>query len=354
MTLRAAFGVDRGTFSLDVTIEVGDGEVVALLGPNGAGKTTALRAIAGLVPLDRGRIELAGVVLDDPAAGTFVAPAARAVGYVPQDHVLFPHLSALDNVAFGLRASGATRVAARASAADWLARLGLAERASARPVSLSGGEAQRVALARALAIEPRLLLLDEPLAALDARTRPRVRAELRRHLVAFGGARLLVTHDPVDAAVLADRLVVVEDGRVVQEGTVATVTRRPASRYIADLVGMNLLQGTAAGDRAVRLPSGAELAVADRVPTGGVTVAIRPRAVALHRVTPEGSPRNVWHVTVVDVAPDRGDDRVRVELEGPIQLVAEVTPGAVAELGLKPGQHVWAAVKAVDVECYEA
>jgi molybdate transport system ATP-binding protein len=302
----------------------------------------------------RGCIRLGDAVLDDPGAGVFVPPAARAVGYVPQDHVLFPHLSALDNVAFGLRARGASRSAARVAAADWLARLGLAERADARPPALSGGEAQRVALARALAVEPQLLLLDEPLAALDARTRPHVRAELRRHLAAFGGARLLVTHDPVDAAVLADRLVVVEGGRVVQEGTVVEVTRRPASRYVADLVGVNLLHGTAAGDRTVRLESGAELAVADRVPAGALTVAIRPRAVSLHRARPEGSPRNAWPTTVVDVAADRGDDRVRVELHGDVDLVAEVTPGAVAELALGPGQQVWAAVKAVDVECYES
>jgi molybdate transport system ATP-binding protein len=354
MTLQAVIGVDRGVFALDITIEVGDGEVVALLGPNGAGKTTALRAVAGLLPLDRGRIEVGDAVLDDPAAGVFVPPAQRAVGYVPQDHVLFPHLSALDNVGFGLRARGATRASARADAAGWLDRLGLTERASARPAALSGGEAQRVALARALAIEPGVLLLDEPLAALDARTRPGVRAELRRHLATFAGARVLVTHDPVDAAVLADRLVVVEDGRVVQQGTVSAVTRRPASRYVADLVGVNLLQGTAAGDRSVRLASGAELALADRVPGPAVTVAIRPRAVSLHRARPEGSPRNTWAVTVVDVAADHGDDRVRVELDGSVALVAEVTPGAVTELGLAPGAAVWAAVKAVDIECYVA
>ena len=353
MTLRATIGVELDGFALDVELDVGDGEVVALLGPNGAGKTTALRAVAGLLRLHRGRLEIGGAVVDDPAAGAFVPPAGRAVGYVPQDHVLFPHLSALDNVAFGVRAKGAGRSAARAAAAAWLDRLGLAHRADARPAALSGGEAQRVALARALAVEPRLLLLDEPLAALDARTRPHVRAELRRHLAAFGGARLLVTHDPVDAAVLADRLVVVEGGRLVQQGTVAAVTRRPASRYVADLVGVNLLRGTATGTRTVTLASGAELTVADAAPAGDVAVAIRPRAVALHRGAPAGSPRNTWPVTVVDVTSDAGADRVRVELRGAVELVAEVTPAAVSDLGLTPGEQVWAAVKAVDVECYE-
>src|SRR4051794_16365182 len=156
--------------------------------------------------------------MDDPAAGTFVVPERRGVGYVFQDYLLFPHLTALENVAFGLRARGVHRREARAAAARWLERLGVGEYAGARPRALSGGQAQRVALARALATEPRLLLLDEPLAALDAATRVEVRAELRRHLATFGGARLLVTHDPVEAMVLADRLVVLEDGRIVQSG----------------------------------------------------------------------------------------------------------------------------------------
>ncbi|HET8619980.1 MAG TPA: ABC transporter ATP-binding protein, partial [Acidimicrobiales bacterium] len=233
----------------------------------------------------------------------------------------------------------------------WLERVGLAAVAGARPGSLSGGQAQRVALARALATEPLVLLLDEPLAALDARARVHVRAELRRHLRTFPGARLLVTHDPVDALVLADRLVIVESGRVTQEGTTSEVARRPRSAYVAELVGVNLLTGTAAGDHAVRLESGAELVVADPVPSPEVAVAVRPRAVSIHRHRPEGSARNAWPAHVVDLEADH--DRVRVQLGGRLAIVAEVTPQAVAELDLVPGAAVWASVKAVDLAVYE-
>jgi molybdate transport system ATP-binding protein len=348
--LRAELAVDRGALRLHVALEVADGEVVALLGPNGAGKTTALRAIAGLQPLARGRIELDGAVLDDPAAGVFVPVAQRPVGMVFQDLLLFPRLTAVDNVAFGLRARGRSKEEARASAARWLERLGLADRAGAKPKHLSGGEAQRVALARALATEPRLLLLDEPLAALDASTRLRVRGELRRHLETFTGARLLVTHDPVDALVLADRLVVVEDGRITQEGRPADVARRPASRYVAELAGTNLLTGTAAGDRTVRLPGGATLTVADPLPAADVAVVVRPQSIVLHRHEPEGSARNAWAATVADLEGD--GDRVRVSLAGPIPLTAEVTALAVADLDLHPGTQVWASVKATELDAY--
>jgi molybdate transport system ATP-binding protein len=349
--LRATVGLALGDLDVDVDLAVADREVVALLGPNGAGKTTVLRAIAGLHPLDRGGIEVDGRALDDPATGVFVPTAERPIGVVFQDYLLFPRMSALENVAFGLRARGVPKARARARAAGWLERVDLADHAAARPRALSGGQAQRVALARALATEPRVLLLDEPLAALDAGARLHVRAELRRHLASFGGARLIVTHDPVDAMVLADRLVVIERGRVTQTGTAADVTRHPRSRYVAELVGVNLLHGVAAGEHAVRLAGGAELVVADPLPGHDVAVALRPQAVALHRVQPEGSPRNTWPATVADLEADR--DRVRVQLDGSIPLVAEVTPAAVADLDLVPGAAVWASVKAVDLTAYE-
>jgi molybdate transport system ATP-binding protein len=340
-----------GGFDLDVEFEAADGETVALLGPNGAGKTTTLRAIAGLRPLDQGRIELDGDVLDEPATGMFVPTAKRPIGVVFQEYLLFPRLSALENVAFGLRAHGVPKLEARRQARAWLERLDLADQARARPRTLSGGQAQRVALARALATSPRLLLLDEPLAALDARTRMRVRSDLRHHLASFAGARILVTHDPVDAMVLADRLIVLEAGRIRQAGTVSDVARHPRSSYVADLVGVTLLEGRRAGEHAVRLASGGELTVADRLTADEVAVAVRPQAVALHRAHPEGSPRNVWPATVVDLQADR--DRVRAELAGPVPLVAEVTPAAVAALDLAPGAAVWATVKAVDLVAYE-
>lgn len=349
--LSAVIEVAVGNLRLEVDLEVDEGEVVALLGPNGAGKTTALRAIAGLRPIDDGRIELDGCVLDHPATATFVATSRRPIGVVFQDYLLFPRLSALDNVAFGLRARGRPRADARAEAQRWLDRLGLADLAGARPRSLSGGQAQRVALARALATDPRLLLLDEPLAALDAGTRLWVRTELRRHLATFDGARLLVTHDPVDALVLADRLVILEDGRITQTGVPAEVTARPASRYAAQLVGINLLHGVAAGERTVRLDTGTELTVADPLPGPEVAIALRPQAIALHRHRPDGSPRNSWAATVSEVEADR--DRVRVTLAGPVPATAEITPAAVAELDLVAGTPVWASVKAVDLTTYQ-
>jgi len=357
--LHADVALRLGALDLAAEVEVADGEVVAVLGPNGAGKSTFLRAVAGLVSLDGGSITVDGQVLDAPDEGTFVPTHRRPIGVVFQDHLLFPRLSALDNVAFGLQARGMRKAEARGQAAGWLDRMGLADHAGAKPAALSGGQSQRVALARALATEPRVLLLDEPLAALDARTRLHMRAELRRHLATFPGARLLVTHDPIDALVLADRLVVLESGRVTQEGTTDDVVRHPRSRYVAELVGVNLLHGTAAGDRRVRLAGGGELIVADPVPATELAVAVRPQAVTIHRDEPEGSARNAWAATVTDL--EARDDRVRVQLAGPVGtggdgdagLVAEVTPAAVTALGLAPGTAVWATVKAVDLAVYE-
>ena len=349
--LRADVRLRLGELDLDAAVEVGDGEVVALLGPNGAGKTTLLRAVAGLQPIDAGRVAVDGDVLDDPEAGIFVTTNDRPIGVTFQDYLLFPRMTVVDNVAFGLRARGLGRAAARAQARAVLERVGMADLAGAKPRELSGGQSQRVALARALAIEPRVLLLDEPLAALDARAKLHIRAELRRHLASFHGARLLVTHDPVDALVLADRMVVLEDGRVTQQGTTAEVARRPRSPYVAELVGVNLLTGTAAGDHTVRLAGGAELVVADPLPGPEVAVAVRPQAVTVHRHQPDSSARNTWRVTVTDLAADH--DRVRLQLAGPVPLVAEITPAAVADLGLTPGAEVWVSMKAVDLAVYE-
>jgi molybdate transport system ATP-binding protein len=219
MSLSARVVLCRGTLALDVAVEIADGEVLAVLGPNGAGKSTLLRVLAGLLPPDGGSVVLDGTEVWD---GERHVPAHRRdLGMVFQDYLLFPHLSVTDNVAFGLRTRGVRKPAARSAADRWLDRVGLAGLGSRRPGQLSGGQAQRAALARALVREPRVLLLDEPLSALDARTRLTVRAELRRHLGEFAGSTVLVTHDPVDAMALADRVVVVEDGSVVQEGTPA-------------------------------------------------------------------------------------------------------------------------------------
>jgi molybdate transport system ATP-binding protein len=343
--LEARLVVDRGAFRLDVTLTAAPGDVVALLGPNGAGKTTALRALAGLLPLTDGHLRLDGAALDR------TPPESRPVGVVFQDYLLFPHLSALDNVAFGPRCRGAGKAEARTRAAEWLDRMGLSEYAGVRPRRLSGGQAQRVALARALATRPRLLLLDEPLAALDARTRLEVRAQLRRHLARFEAVAVLVTHDPLDAMVLADRLVVVEDGRVVQEGTPSDIARHPRTDYIARLVGLNLYRGRAEG-HTVRLEAGPAVTTTEDL-TGPVFVAFPPGAVTLHRQRPTGaSARNLWRCEVAGL--ETHGDQIRADLTGELPLTADLTTVAAAELGLHPGTPVWAAVKAAQTHAYPA
>ncbi len=350
--LVAQLELQRGDLRLAVDLRVGPGEVVALLGPNGAGKSTVLRTLAGLLPLQRGCAVLGGLTMEDVDAGIRLEPHHRQVGVVFQDYLLFPHLSVLDNVAFGPRARGHPRAYAQQLAHTMLERVGAAGLASAQPRRISGGQAQRVALARALATEPQLLLLDEPLAALDARTRLTVRGELRRHLADFDGAAIVVTHDPVDAAVLADRLVVIEAGEVVQTGTPSEVARRPRTDYVARLVGLNLLAGTGSAHR-VDLPGGGAVHTADSA-DGDVYVAFRPAAVSIFTTRPDGSPRNLWLGRISGI--ESHGEGVRVEIDAAPQrgssILAEVTPAAVAELGLLPGAAVWASVKASDVEVY--
>ena len=347
MTLDASVTVRRGSLDLAVDLQVAHGEVLAVLGPNGAGKSTLLRVLAGLLLPDGGRVVVDGTVWDDGA--THLPPHRRPLGVVFQDSLLFPHLSVGDNVAFGLRTRGMRRAQARATAAQWLTRVGLDGLSDHRPGMLSGGQAQRAALARALVGDPALLLLDEPLSALDARTRLTVRAELRRHLAEFAGSTVLVTHDPVDALALADQVLVVEDGHVVQAGTPAEVNRRPRTEYVARLAGLSLLPGTGAG-RSVALDDGGVVAVGEET-AGPVFAAVRPESVALYLSRPDGSPRNVWPVRLVGATPHGA--AVRCELAGEVPLVADVTATAFAEMGLVPGAEVWATVKASEVAVYE-
>jgi len=347
VTLNARIKIQRDGFELDVQLDVDEGETVAVLGPNGAGKTTLLRALSGLIPIV-GRVELAGEVLEDSETRVRVPTERRHVGLVFQDHVLFPHLTVLDNIAFGLQAQH--RADARHVARDWLQRAGLEDKATSMPRELSGGQAQRVALLRTLATEPRLLLLDEPLSALDVTIRAEVRRELSRQLASFRGVRLLVTHDPLEAIALADRIVVLERGHVVQSGTPEEVTARPRSRFVADLAGVNLLRGKAHGDH-IKLANGASVA-APEAGEGDVFAVIHPRAVSLFLMRPEGTPRNVWQGETENV--DLHGERVRVRVNGPVPLVAEVTPSAVRELHLHAGAPVWIAVKATEISVYPA
>ena len=345
MKLCAQFGAARGALALDVDLAVEEGETVALVGPNGAGKTSCLRAIAGLLRVERGRIALGERVLDAAPDGPFVPPEQRGVGFLFQEHLLFPHRSALENVAYGLRARGVARRAAHERAATWLERVGLAALRDVLPRSLSGGQAQRVALARALATEPRILLLDEPLAAVDASAKLELRRELRAHLDSFSGVRLVVTHDAVDAFALADRIAVLEAGRVLQVGTASELCGRPRSRYVADLVGVNCFRGSARAGR-LALEGGGELITA-HAGAGPALATVHPRAVALYRERPSGSPRNVWLAPVLGIEPAL--DSVRVRLGGALPLWAEVTATAAGDLGLAPGREVWVALKATEI-----
>ncbi len=345
--------VRRGAFDLTLDLTAVAGQVLGVLGPNGAGKTTLLRALAGLTPIDRGEIRLAGVTLDRPSEGVFVVPEERRIGLVFQNYRLFPHLSVRDNVAFGPRSRGAGRAGSRELAAPWLDRLDLGGLAERKPAELSGGQAQRVALARALAADPALLLLDEPLAALDAQTRLDLRGQLRDYVSGFTGPVLLVTHDPLEAMVLADRLLVIEDGRVVQDGSPAEVAGRPATQYVARLMGLNLYRGSLGAGGVVELDGGGRL-VSNDPQAGGqgrVLVGLRPSNITLHVAAPEPTRGcNVWPGRVSGL--ELLADRVRVHVEGRPSALVDVSPAAVAELAVRPGQAVWVSVTTAETDAY--
>lgn len=326
-----------------LTLDAEPGTTIAVVGENGAGKTTLLRALLGLTPRAHADLKLGDTDV------TALPPHRRQVAWVPQDGALFPHLSALANTAYGLRALGMRRADARREARAWLDRLGVGHLAERRPAQLSGGQAQRVALARALAARPRLLLLDEPLAALDQTTRAHVRHTLRTHLAGFGGVCLIVTHDPVEAVSLADRVLVLADGQTLQDAPPAEVTRHPRSPWVARMLGRNAWPGTASAD-GLALAAGGRLVVAEALPEGAQALAIiAPEAVSVHRDRPGGSPRNVWPGTVREITAVGSRLRVLISLDQAPDLVAEITPEAAAELGVVEGATVWASVKATEV-----
>jgi molybdate transport system ATP-binding protein len=346
--LHADIRVERDGFIAEVELDVPSGSTLALLGPNGAGKSTVVEALAGTLAVSRGTIQLDGTSLENRPTHE------RPVGVLFQDPLLFPHLSALDNVAFSLRARGLARKPANERAGELLALLAPAVRPDERPRSLSGGEQQRVALARALIAEPRLLLLDEPLAAVDVAARAELRSVLREVVPAFDGACIVVAHDPLDALTLADSVAILEGGVVVQRGSPGDIRESPRSPYAAELVGVNLfvgalrrgeggigVLGTKAGDIAVAWPQGAT------DPMNDVIAVLRPADVALHVHRPEGSPRNVLRGRIEEVATTGGRSRVRLSSSPPI--VAEVTTGSVQRLSLAVGTEVWASFKAVEV-----
>jgi molybdate transport system ATP-binding protein len=284
-------------------------------------------------------------VLTRTVTNEFVVPEKRGVGVVFQDYLLFEHLTVSENVGFGLRSRGFDKSTTEPRVGEWLDRMGLTELADQRARDLSGGESQRVALARALITEPELLLLDEPMAALDATSRVGLRRELADHLKEFAGPRLLITHDPTEAFLLADLIYVVEEGRITQSGPADDIRLRPKTAYAADLAGSNLVVGVArGGDVDV---GGHVIHVADLSISGDVLATIHPRAVAVYPVRPDGSPRNTWETTVTRV--EHFGDRVRLQTGPPLALAVEVTPESVQVLELTDRSRVWVSIKATEI-----
>ncbi|TQF68613.1 ATP-binding cassette domain-containing protein [Rhodococcus spelaei] len=353
--VRVRARLDRRGVEFDV--ELADGEVLAVLGPNGAGKSTLLALIAGLLRPDHGTVSVGDEVLTDTETGVFVAPHARGVALLSQRPLLFPHLTAAANVAFAPRSRGASRSAARESAAQWLREVDAEDLARRRPSQLSGGQAQRIAIARALAAQPRVLLLDEPMSALDVAVAPALRRLLRRILREQRRTAVIVTHDLLDALALADRVVVVEAGRVVEAGTVREVLTSPRSAFAARIAGVNLVAGRIGEPGVLETSWGAAVSGIGEVESGAPAVALfRPGSVAVHLEPPHASPRNVFPVTIAELEVHGAAVRVHSEPnpDGSAGLTADVTPAAVADLDLHPGGTVYFVVKTQEVEVLAA
>ncbi|MDQ2904114.1 MAG: ATP-binding cassette domain-containing protein [Ktedonobacteraceae bacterium] len=369
------------TFNLDVKFAAETGKTTVLLGESGAGKTTVLRLLAGLRHPQRGLIALDDSTYFDSERRVVVPPQRRPFGYVFQEYVLFPHLSVFENVAFGLRAQRLPREAIRQRAGEALEQVHLSGLDQRRPAQLSGGQQQRVAIARALALRPRLLLLDEPLAALDVQTRREVRQELRRILAQVGITTVLVTHHYLDALLFGQQILVLDQGHVIQQGSQRDLLERPRSAYIAELVGMNFFQG-----RVVRREANTICAIqiahdgtpieiraaleeglpVERAPAVGeeACVVVDPRGVTLYQAPPDSSARNVFHGEIVQLlrlgsaangGDQRDDGRVRVSiLLDPAMppLTAEITEASALRMELHEGTQVYASFKATEARAY--
>jgi molybdate transport system ATP-binding protein len=367
--LEARLTTTLGAFTFDAGLEVADRTVMVLVGESASGKTTLLRLIAGLLAPARGRVVVDGEVWFDADAGRDLPPHRRAVGHVAQDHALFPHLSVERNVAFGLEAQGLRAAEVRRRTRAVLERLGIGPLALRRPHELSGGQQQRVAIARAIVLEPRLLLLDEPLSALDATSRRAIRGELRRLLAELPCTTLYVTHSPAEALAMGERITVIEHGRVSQTGTREDLMRHPRSPYVAEFLGVNLFRGTlvpfarADGEAATRagvvppnpaaprvtLPEG-DLVLAGPGEDGETAAIVNPREITLTLERPAGTARNVFAGVIEELVPEPPNgERVRVSVLSTPPLIAEVTRPAVDALGLAPGTRVFASFKAAGI-----
>jgi len=348
MKVIANFIANRGDFTLDVDITISSGTVTAVLGPNGSGKSSLLRTLAGLQGIESGEIRFGDRVVN-AAPSIHVSPQKRSVGVVFQDYALFPHLSVEQNIAFGPRSLGASKKEAHTQSQAQMNSLGITELANRKPGQISGGQGQRVALARALATQPDLLLLDEPLAALDAQTREGVRAELDRQIKAFAGCVVFVTHDPLDAMLLADRVIVLENGVITQDGTPGQLAARPETSYVATLMGVNLIRGQAQAG-VLHVEGGGVLHIPQSSLEGEVLAVLRPEAITLHINEPEGSARNAWQGTVSGLTPMH--DRIRVSVEASPPVVATITHASLADLKLAVGSPIWISAKTLTIEAF--
>jgi molybdate transport system ATP-binding protein len=327
--------------------------VAALVGPNGAGKSSIVQLVSGQLRPDTGTVTLGGRLLCGPS--TWVPVHRRRVALLEQRPLLFEHLDVLDNVAFGLRARGIPAATAHDRARREIDAVGCLELTRHRTWQLSGGQAQRIALARALAADPDLVVLDEPMAALDVTVAPAIRALLRQRITAAGRTALLVTHDIVDALTLADTLAVVDQGRIVDTGTVTEQLLTPRTPFVADLVGVNLLVGRANGADQITLPTGEHVTgLSDMpLPLGHTALAsFTPAAVAVHTAEPTGSPRTQLRATVTTLEPRGPLMRLTSALADGTGLAADLTTSAALEARLSPGSQVWLVVKAAQVALY--
>lgn len=339
-------------FALQVAFEVPDGQCMALVGPTGCGKTTVLRLISGLLAPDQGQISLHGATALDTTLGISLPPQQRRVGVVFQDYSLFPHMTVVQNVAYGARARGAGRAQASTTALAALDRVGMADHAAVRPTRLSGGQQQRVALARALASGARVLLMDEPMSALDATTRRQVRAELRRLIQSLGLTTIVVTHDVVDALTLGDLLCVMREGQVVQIGDRRELLSRPRDRFVAEFLGINLLQGNAdAGpDGLTAVDCGGAVFYSTDDVRGEVLLTCDPREIVLSRERPDDSSLNVLHGKVGSIS--HFGAQTRITIENGVTVTAEITHLSEERLGLHVGTEVFASFKASAARAY--
>jgi molybdate transport system ATP-binding protein len=357
--LATSFVSRRGTLELDVAFTAKPGATTVLVGESGAGKTSTLRILAGLDLPDRGRLTLDEEVWLDSETGRCLAPWERDVGYVPQDYAVFPHLSVAENIGFGLREQRLTSATIRERVQAAMDQTGIGRLGNRRPHQLSGGQQQRVALARALAVQPRLLLLDEPLSALDLKARREVRTELRLILRRLSCVTVYVTHSPVEALLFGDQIVVLHHGRVSQLGSQDELLRYPRSRYVAELMGTNLFEGTlipagTTGDSIVHTAEGS-LSLAAEPGSGDVFALVDPTDITVYREPPRAgaSAQNLFAGAILEVVPQPpAGDRVRVVLGTDPALVAEVTRDAVSALALREGDQIFASFKATGVRVY--